>query len=167
MISKKIIEDLHKGKILVHSEIGKGSVFSVLLPTASTILKTIDINKAQKDAKKILIVEDNQNYQKILSNHLENNYHLTITNSINHAKHLLEENSYDFIILDFFLLDGIGSEILQFMDDEKIDIPTVVISAEDDVKISSSLTNFSNLDGILKKDHIDEICRVINQETKK
>jgi len=89
---------------------------------------------------------------------------MTITDTINKAKDLLTKKSFDFIILDFFLTDGISSEILQFMEEEKISVPAIVISAEDEIHISSSLAGSSNLEGILNKNNIDAICASLRGE---
>jgi len=161
MITKKIIEELHKGKIWVDSKEGEGSEFHVLLPAVLDVPKTIRINQAPKNAKKILIVEDDQNYQKILINHLQDTHNLTITDSVNSAKQLLVEEEFDFGIFDFFLMDGVSSEIFQFMEDERIGLESIIISAENDIQISTSLSNFSNLNGILSKDNVEEICNSI------
>ncbi|MDD2449074.1 MAG: ATP-binding protein [Sulfurimonas sp.] len=164
MISKKIIEELHKGNIWVESKLGEGSSFFVNMPTPMMESHTYSINEAPKDARVALIVEDSVSYQKILAEHLRSSVNLTFTDSVNKAKSLLLNNKYDFLILDFFLTDGISSEVLEFMDEESIEIPTIVISAEDEITISSSLSGSTNLEGILNKSNISHICASIKGE---
>jgi nitrogen-specific signal transduction histidine kinase/CheY-like chemotaxis protein len=164
MISKKIIEDLHKGQIWVESVEGEGSSFFITMPTPMIESHTYEINEAPKGSRKALVVEDSPAYQKILAEHLKESISLTFTDTVNKAKHLIVENSYDFLILDFFLTDGISSEVLEFMEEENIEIPTIVISAEDEIQISSSLSGSSNLEGIINKNNIDNICASIKGE---
>ncbi len=164
MISKKIIESLHKGKIWVESVEGQGSSFFITMPTPMIESHTFIVDEAPSHAKHILIVEDSENYQRILTEHLRKTHKLTITDTINKAKDLLSKNTYDFLILDFFLTDGISSEILHFMEEENIHIPVIVVSAEDEIHISSSLSGSSNLEGILNKSNINEICASIRGE---
>jgi len=161
MISKKIVEDLHNGKIWVESVEGKGSNFFIELPTPMIESKTYIIKEAPKDATNILIAEDSKEYQNILIENLKQTHNLTITDSVNKVKNLIKENTYDYLILDFFLLDGISSEILQFMEDENIHIQTIVMSAEEGLHISSSLSGSSNLEGIMNKDHVEDICNML------
>ena len=164
MISKKIVEELHKGSLWVESELDKGSSFFVSMSTPMVESHTYSINEAPKDARNALIVEDSTSYQKILAEHLKSSINLTFTDSINKAKNLLSKNKYDFLILDFFLTDGISSEVLEFMEEESISIPTIVISAEDEIHISSSLSGSTNLEGIINKNNIDDICASIRGE---
>lgn len=164
MICKKIIEDLHKGKIWVQSVEGEGSSFFITMSTPMIESHTYSIHKAKESAPSVLIVEDSESYQKILIEHLKMTHNLTITDTINKAKDLLSKNSYSFIILDFFLTDGISSEVLHFMEDENISTPAIVISAEDEIDISSSLAGSSNLEVILNKNNIDEICASLRGE---
>jgi len=165
MISKKIIEDLHKGNIWVESEKGVGSSFFLSMPTPMLESHTYSVAKAVKGAKNVLIVEDSEEYQRILIEHLKDLYNLTLTDTVNKAKDLLSNNKYDFIILDYFLTDGISSEVLQFMEEEKISIPAIVISAEDEINISSSLAGSSNLECIVNKKNIQEICASLRGES--
>lgn len=164
MISKSIVEDLHKGKIWVESVKGEGSSFFVEMPTPMIESHTYTIQKALKDSKSVLIVEDSPEYQKILTDNLQDTHNMTVTDTVNKAKELLVDNKYDFLILDFFLTDGISSEILQFMESENIFIPSIVISAEDEIHISSSLAGSSNLECIINKKDIHKICASIRGE---
>jgi signal transduction histidine kinase len=160
MISKKIIEEMHKGRISIESEVGKGSCFHVTLPIPSTESHTFSVNESEYD-RHLLLVEDSTAYQQIIVDHLKPYYNITVTDTVNRAKELLVSNRYDSIILDFFLTDGISSEVLQFMDDEQIDIPCIVISAEDDINIAGSLSGFSNLESILNKEDVTHICNLL------
>jgi signal transduction histidine kinase/ActR/RegA family two-component response regulator len=161
MISKKIVEDLHNGKIWVESIEGEGSEFCVELPTPMVESKTYFIKEALESAKNVLIAEDSKEYQNILIENLKQTHNLTITDSVNKVKNLIKQNKYDYLILDFFLLDGISSEILQFMEEENINIQTIVMSAEEGINISSSLAGSSCLEGIMNKAHVEDICNML------
>lgn len=50
------------------------------------------------------------------------------------------------------------------MEEEHISIPTIVISAEDEICISSSLSGSSNLECIVNKNNIDQICASLRGE---
>jgi hypothetical protein len=162
MISKKIVEELHNGHIWLESEEGVGSSFYVSLPVPSTESHTYIVSETVNEYS-LLLVEDSEDYQRIIIDHLKDIYTITVTDTVNRAKELLVGNSYDFIILDYFLIDGISSEVLQFMEDENIDIACVVVSAEDDMHIAESLKGFSNLQSILSKNDIDLICALIKE----
>ena len=74
---------------------------------------------------------------------------------------MLEINSYDKIILDFFLIDGISSEVLYFMEDKSVETPVYIISAEDDFKIVEHLQESTNIVGVFNKKNASMICDVI------
>ena len=164
MISKNIVEELHKGKLWVESIKDKGSSFFIQMPTPMIESHTYSVNNAPQGAAHILVVEDSPEYQKILIDSLQDTHTMTITDTINKAKELISKNHYNFLILDFFLTDGISSEILQFMEEENIFVPAIVISAEDELHISSSLSGSSNLECIINKKDIHQICASIRGE---
>lgn len=166
MICKTIVEELHNGKIWVESKKGEGSSFFIEMPTPMLNSNTYTINKAPKNSKNILIVEDSEEYQKILIDNLQETHSMTITDTVNKAKELIVENNYDFLILDFFLMDGISSEILHFMESENINIPAIVVSAEDEIHISKSLSGSSNLQCIINKNEVHKICTSLRGKTK-
>ncbi len=162
MICKKIVEELHKGRIWVESESGKGSCFYVKLPIPSLESHTYTVEESASP-RQLLVVEDSVAHQQMIVDHLRLLYRITVTDTVNRAKELLVSNRYDFIILDFFLIDGVSSEVLQFMDEERIDTPCIVISAEHDISIAHSLSGYTNLQSILSKENINEICETLKR----
>jgi response regulator of citrate/malate metabolism len=135
--------------------------------TSKTELTKVEIFASKNsDNEKLLIVEDSEEYVKILVEKLLPYYNITVSNSINKAKELLEKNEYDKMILDFFLIDGICSEILFFMESKEIQTPACIISAEDDFKIVEHLQESNNIMGVFNKRDTVLICDTIKGESK-
>lgn len=164
VITKKIVEDLHGGKIWVESILGEGSCFHIAIPIQTELTKIEVFASKNSDNETLLIVEDSEEYVKILVDKLLPYYNITVTNSINKAKDLLEKNEYDKMILDFFLIDGICSEVLFFMENKEIHTPAYIISAEDDFKIVEHLQESTNIMGVFNKKDVILICDTIQRE---
>ena len=160
-ISKRIIEDLHEGKIWVESSPQEGSCFSFCIPLRTDQNVTECYPSPTPKAHQLLIVEDSLEHKNILVEHLTHFYHITWTNSVNHAKEILSYGQYDYIILDFFLIDGISSEVLQHMERNEITTPVIILSAEDDHRIVTHLQTSSFIVGIFNKSDIHHICTMI------
>ena len=158
VITKRIIEDLHGGHIWIESEEDKGTCFYITLPINNTLAKLEIFDAKDENAKQILIVEDSEEYVDILVNQLENKFNITVTNSITKAKELLKQNNYYKIILDFFLIDGISSELLSFMELNKMKTPVYIISAEDDFKLVKHIKESVNIEGIFNKKDVNLVC---------
>jgi signal transduction histidine kinase len=157
-IAKRIIEDLHGGQLWVESVAGEGSAFYFTLPVSSSQATLERFVSTAANSKKALIVEDAVEYQHVLVERLRDTFNLTLTNSVNKAKELLEQESFDFIVLDFFLVDGISSEVLQFMMHNGINTPVIIISAEDDSKLIANLPDTHVVEGIFNKTNVNQIC---------
>jgi signal transduction histidine kinase/CheY-like chemotaxis protein len=165
MICKKIVEELHRGHIWVESEAGKGSCFHVTIPTIDPPSNSYSLFKAPETAKHILIVEDDKELREIFEKYLQDKFRLTLTDSNNGAKKLLMVESFDLIILDFYLIDGICSEVLQYMEDEGIKTPVIVISEEEDLTVMKTLKATSNIESILNEKEIERLCEMLTQDT--
>ena len=161
VISKRIVEDLHQGRIWVESEEGKGSCFHIALPVSSQKGRLEIYPAARTEAEDLLIVEDSPEYVEILLSRLRERFNITITDTVQQAKALLKERKFDRIVLDFFLVDDIGSELLHFLDEEAIRIPVYLISAEEDVRLMEHIGQSETIVGLFNKRDVELICNAI------
>ena len=161
MLCKKIIEELHHGRIWVESELGKGSCFNITIPTVTSTISTYSVLNAPDTAKHICIVEDSETYRRLFETYLEKKFKLTFTDTVNGAKQLLNAEKFDLILLNFYLADGIGSEVLNYMEEENLNIPVVVMSEEADLQIAHKIYKNPNIESILNKKDIEEFCKIL------
>jgi PAS domain S-box-containing protein len=153
-ISKNIVE-LLGGKIELESSVGEGSKFSAVLPADSSesILKHAkegkikltttpakqDINKPDKTTSgdkidgTVLLVDDNETHNMALSEFLGFKIkHCLTADSSASALELLEKKNVDCIILDMYLPDASGKEVIKKLkqDERFASIPTIIYSGK-------------------------------------
>lgn len=107
-ITKKLVE-LMEGNIFVTSEIGKGSIFSIVLKlTLNEERPNIDIPAKLKQLK-VIIISENENLSMVLKSQLaELNFIITTSSSYDQAiEHINSTNKYNLAIIDcnFYLIE--------------------------------------------------------------
>ena len=128
-LAKKLV-DLHKGKIFVDSQPGKGSVFSFTLPIENSQFETHEINlekyqqenspikissqetvskHTNKDTKKILIVEDDNEIRLFLKEYLQKEFVVAEAANGKEGLEVSLKQNIDIIITDVMMpvMDGI------------------------------------------------------------
>ncbi|MCW8417466.1 response regulator [Fluoribacter dumoffii] len=111
------------------------------------------INKIQKDNSKphILHIEDNKDTQEIIRTLLEKYARVSTANNLNEAQEMLKKDKYNLIILDLFLPDGNGADILPLI--SKYHAPVLVFS---DTKINEDCSKYVS-QALLKSNSSNEI----------
>lgn len=148
-ITKKIIE-LQKGTIHVTSKLGEGSTFIVEIPFK--IGRPIEhYYEAQNNAKssltvpnlqqkKMLVIDDDLPSLMLLEILLTQwNADVTKASSTSEAIDQLSKQQFDTILTDWNLADKTAEEILQFVVQNEIKTPIIVVSADNKVKDYLSL----------------------------
>lgn len=139
----KSIVDALQGEIMVESQVGYGSSFTIKIPIdmlehslkeSRTLERKTEIIKSQK----ILLVEDNES-NIIVMNKILNSFGLKLDVARCGDEALVKSlaNKYDLIFLDYQLPDMLGTEIARVLRKEKINSTLVAFSAnvfEEDIE---------------------------------
>lgn len=137
-LSKKMIE-LMGGKMLMESTLGKGSVFTVLLPVSSE--KTIKQKKkpdekgefkltpAKKNKEKVLVVDDNRINGELILAFLKQDYEVDIATTGFLSIELVNRSEYDIVLMDINLGQGMnGIQAAKEIHKIKKDLPIVAMT---------------------------------------
>ncbi len=118
-ITQRLVE-LMDGEIIVESEKGRGSTFTVAFPLAEDVVITgpevLGVAEARKKRvssllsgrhkPRVLLVEDNENTQFLIENLLESAFDVTIAANAEDALLKAFRNDYDLVLMDINL--GVG-----------------------------------------------------------
>lgn len=137
-ITKRLVE-LHRGRIWVRSELGKGSCFFVELPMGSAKTRIERESRGQTAPRRatplVLVVEDEEPARELLASYLrQEGYELAWAKSGSDALVKASQLAPDAITLDILLPEGNGWETLHRLKRDPVTarIPVVVVSVLDE-----------------------------------
>ena len=132
---------LHEGEIVVESEPGKGSVFILYIPMDLKVEEEIVQETVTSDSrKKLLIVEDNQDFRHFLKEQLSETYQVIDAPDGEEGEKLAVEQNPDLIISDIMMPKVDGLELCRRIKHnvQTSHIPVILLTARsgDETKIS-------------------------------
>lgn len=175
---KEIVE-MHDGQIVVESELGSGSTFTIIIPIIEkrncdlskpeslTILKpsnlpinnpTINIANISKDIKNILLVEDNSDLAEYIVSILKEDYQFIYANNGFEALEIIDnEQKIDLIISDIMMpkMDGLTLLNRLFQKGLVSTIPFIFLSAKSNEEDLIKGFNLGAIDYITKPFNFD------------
>lgn len=144
----RIVES-HGGEISVHSEEGKGSVFTILFPKIepSSRKNIEDAIPLVGGTERILFVDDEENIVEIFEKILTRaGYDVSATSSSRNAMKLFKKNKnkFDLVITDQTMPEITGIQLAKEIKKERKDLPIILCSgySDDNLKFKSVEQNF-------------------------
>ncbi len=122
----------YKGKIRVHSELGKGTTFHVYLPrmqTITTTRKAESIIPIKRGNERILLVDDDEPIVRIEKQRLEHlGYHVTSKTNSTDALKLFQAgpHKFDLVVTDMTMPNMTGVELSRNLLEIRPDIPIII-----------------------------------------
>jgi PAS domain S-box-containing protein len=161
--------ELLQGEICVDSTKGKGTTFTVKIPT-----DILDLNPVNEFAGtyNFLIVEDSKINQRVLSHMIEEcvdmPYRLSYANNGEEALEILQQQKVDLVFLDLQMpvMDGATFlvELAEFRrSGELYDMPIIVISAMLDSLETSQFPGYPVIKALCKPYSVDELTEAIKE----
>ncbi|MGY6559759.1 MAG: sigma-54-dependent transcriptional regulator [Nitritalea sp.] len=112
----------------------------------------------------ILLVEDDFSYQRLLKKFLEKqNYEVHVASSISEAERLLKEVGFELVLLDYWLPDGNGLDLLREILQQHKHLPVVFLSNYSEVRIAVQAIKLGARDYITKPVNPEELLQVVRE----
>ena len=122
-----------KGEILVESEVGKGTTFTIIIPEAKAEILECEGRSAEvlisSKEKEILIVEDRKELAQAISIALRMaGFNVDTVYSYSASLKFIENKVYDVIIADLMLPDGSGVDVVRMAKKKSPGTKAIIIS---------------------------------------
>jgi two-component system, NtrC family, response regulator HydG len=112
--------------------------------------------------EKLLIVEDDIAYAQILESFLSRNgFATTHASNVKNGGKLIQQEVFNLFLLDYRLPDGTGLDLLQAIRRKTPDVPAVVMTGFNDVRIVVRAMKMGATDYILKPVNPDELLMIV------
>ncbi|MEJ7560302.1 MAG: sigma-54 dependent transcriptional regulator [Pedobacter sp.] len=117
---------------------------------------------------RILIIEDDRTFSQILEGFLKKHHHDPyLTYGVVKSLQVLETHSFDLLLVDYRLPDGIGFEVLTYLRERNILTPVIIMTSFNDVKTAVKSIQLGATDYITKPVNPDELLMLLNNVLKK
>ncbi len=141
---------LHGGVISVKSEVGKGSVFTVLLPKSQKRVLT-----------DVLVIDDNPKVLETISTMLGSEYTVrTVKDGLDGLREM-QQREPDVVIMDLNMPQMDGAELLKELRDKWASVPVIVHTAYSDGDIMKRAMKYSPFTLLSKPSDMDAIRRAV------
>ncbi len=114
--------------------------------------------------KRVLIADVDQNYRRMLVDALDqHNYEIVTAIDGSDALKYITEHLFDLVILDFHLPQKKGNTIMKEMDERCVDVPVIVITADDSLKTERLIRSFGPAYLFIKPFDIKDLRKVVTK----
>jgi two-component system, NtrC family, response regulator HydG len=117
--------------------------------------------------EKLLIVEDDIAYAQILESFLtRHGFAISHSSNLKNAEKLVQQKKFDLFLLDYRLPDGTGLDLLQTVKGKTPEIPVVLMTGFNDVRLVVRAMKMGATDYILKPVNPDELLMLVRHSLK-
>jgi PAS domain S-box-containing protein len=161
----------HKGKINVESEEGHGARFIIELPVTNILDSIDEIDETDdaipdRDLKKGLVIDDEKPILIYLERLLSGwGYESELVSNAKDAFEMMQENDYDFVLLDIKMPDMNGLELYRQLKKVKPEMAKRVLFVTGDVleKTTSAFLRENNVPSITKPIDVEKLKQSIDK----
>ncbi len=112
--------------------------------------------------KRVLIADDDHYFRRMLVDVLDqHNYEIVTAIDGFDALKFITEHLFNLVILDFHLPQKKGNEIMKEMGERCIDVPVIVITADDSIKTERLIRSFGPAYLFIKPFDIKDLGKVV------
>ena len=128
------------GKIGFDTKMGEGTMFWFEFPDIRYAVTDTDADPSgsanedetgQKNLPSILHVEDDKGFCEMLVAAINDNANMVCVSTLAMAKSVLTTRDFSLVIIDIGLPDGSGLSLIDYMEDKGINVPIVILSADE------------------------------------
>ncbi len=111
----------------------------------------------------ILVVEDDISFSDLIESFLKKNGHTTVAaHKLASGKSLAEKGSFDLVLLDYRLPDGVGLELLSAVHSRNPELPVIIMTSFHDIRTAVRAMRSGAFDYITKPVNPEELLMILN-----